>query len=624
MPPPPPLPSSASSSAQPRSSTRKPACKPLSIDDVTIDFSAVAASSGGATASTSAASGAIPSLLDIMAMQQQEHDGDGGAQHRGGGRRYQGVSDVRAFDPGLQGVMQRYTSRVANAAGSVGGGPARRRKIVFGAQQQQQQQHASAEEPAPQTPSTAHSVEPVPPSSLEASQAALDFLVKAQQQQQQQTSAAALQQRRDAYLAQLRSFCQRGRGADGHCAGSAHAEAPATAFPDGGNAQTNSLLRQIFADGVPDIEPWDRWTSTMPRYGSASNSGGGAHLVVSPLTATVAQIRAAQLDLVHHPVIPDTHYTQHYEYRDLEHPVIQKEYKTKEQLRAERRERLKEKQAKAQQKAAAASDAGALHDTTSSSRGPTALASSAASRLLHDRLSTKNLALNLFGSSVLNPLATDTKVLEQYELRNLEHQRRNHDRHVAALPDQILKRARDQRRHATEAPLLRAYRVFPIFSAAHLGKLRNFANDNLLRGFVLYVGDCDAVIVLAGGEVAARHLDRWIMHKMAWEHPDTRAVRLCSVPLMDAGSFSFHLKKAQGQPHKRTKTAAGKRDGRLDDVDGDDAAEPVFINMVPTVEEAEAFLRRLPAPSSPWSDLCGVWRAAFLHDGLQPATRGHH
>ncbi|CAG9567121.1 conserved hypothetical protein [Leishmania major strain Friedlin] len=618
-PPPPPLPSSASSSAQSPSSTHKPARKPLSIDDVTIDFSAIATTSGGATAPTSAASGAIPGLLDIMATQQQQYDGDGGAQYRGGGRRYQGVSDVRAFDPGLQGVMQRYTSRAANAAGSVGGGPARRRKIVFGAQQQQQ--HASAEDPAPQTPSAAHSVEPAPLSSLEATQAALDFLVEAQQQQ---TSAAAVQQRRDAYLAQLRCFCQRGRGADGHGAGSAHAEAPATAFPDGSHAQTNSLLRQLFADGVPDIEPWDRWTSTMPRYGSISNSGGGAHLVVSPLTATVAQIRAAQLDLVHHPVIPDTHYTQHYEYRDLEHPVIQKEYKTKEQLRAERRERLKEKQARAQQKAAAAPDVGALHDITGSSRGPTVLASSAASRLLHDRLSTKNLALNLFGSSVLNPLATDTKVLEQYELRNLEHQRRNHDRHVAALPDQILKRARDQRRHATEAPLLRAYRVFPIFSAAHLGKLRNFANDNLLRGFVLYVGDCDAVIVLAGGEVAARHLDRWIMHKMDWEHPDTRAVRLCSVPLMDAGSFSFHLKKARGQPHKRATTAAGKRDGRLDDVDGDDAAEPVFINMVPTVEEAEAFLRRLPAPSSPWSDLCGVWRAAFLRDGLQLATGGHH
>lgn len=619
-PPPPPLPSSASSSAQPRSSTHKPARKPLSIDDVTIDFSAVAASSGGAT---SAAPGAVPSLLDMMATQQQDHDGDGSAQHRGGGRRYQGVSDVRAFDPSMQGIMQRYTSRAADAAGSVGGGPARRRKAVFGAQPQQQQ-HASAEDPAPQTPSAAHSVEPVPPSTLETSQAALDFLVEAQQQQQ--TSAAAFRQRCDAYLTQLRAFCQRGRRTDGESAGNTHAEGPATAFPDGGNAQTNSLLRQLFADGVPDIEPWDRWTSTMPRYGNVSNSsgGGGAHLVVSPLTATVAQIRAAQLDLVHHPVIPDTHYTQYYEYRDLEHPVIQKEYKTTEERRAERRERLRAKQAKAQQKPVAASDAGALHDATSSSSGPTTLASSAASRLLHDRLSTKNLALNLFGSSVLNPLATDTKVLEQYELRNLEHQRRNHDRHVAALPDQILKRARDQRRHATEAPLLRAYRVFPIFAAAHLGKLRNFANDNLLRGFVLYVADCDAVIVLAGGEVAARHLDRWIMHKMAWEHPDTRAVRLCSVPLMDAESFSFHLKKAQGQPHKRTKTAAGKRDGTLDNMDGDDATEPVFINMVPTVEEAETFLRRLPAPSSPWSDLCGVWRAAFLRDGLQPVGGGHH
>ncbi|GET85411.1 hypothetical protein, conserved [Leishmania tarentolae] len=610
MPPPPPLPSSA----QPRSSSHKPARKPLSIDDVTIDFSAVTASSGGTTASRSAASGAASSLLSIMGTQQQEHDGD--AQHLGGGRRYQGVSDVRAFDPGLQGVMQRYTSRASSATGFVGGGSARRRKVIFGAQQQQQ---PSAEASAPKPFSAAHTVEPAPTLSLETSQAALDFIVEAQQHQQ--TSAAALQQRRHAYLEQLRTFCQRGRRAeDGGGTGTAQAEESVAACPDGGNAQANSLLRQLFADGVPDIEPWDRWTSTMPRYGDLLNNGSsGAHLIVSPLTATTAQIRTAQLDVVHHPIIPDTHYTQHYEYRDLEHPVIQKEYKTKEELRAERRERRK-----AQQKAAAASDAGASHDATSSDNGLTALAaSSAASRLLHDRLTTKNLALNLFGFSVLNPLATDTKVLEQYELRNLEHQRRNHDRHVAALPNQILKRARDQRRHATEAPLLRAYRVFPIFSAAHLGKLRNFANDNQLRGFVLYVGDCDAVIVLAGGEVAARHLDRWILHKMTWEHPDTRAVRLCSVPLMDAESFSFHLKKAQEQPHKRTKTTAGKRDGRLQDVDGDDATEPVFINMVDSVEEAEAFLRRLPAPTSPWSDLCGVWRAAFLHDGLQPVTGAH-
>nr|CAJ2466212.1 unnamed protein product [Leishmania braziliensis] len=590
---PPPLwPSSSSSSHQQQlPSTRKP----LSIDDVAIDFSAIAASSGGAAATASAAPSAISSLLDTMAVQQQGNDGD--ARDQSSGRLYRGVSDVRAFDPGLQGVMQRYTSRTA-AAGSAG-----RKKTLFGVQPQA----------PPQPSSAAHAVEPAPPPSLETSQAALDFLVKAQPHQQ--TSAAALRQRCDAYLTQLRVFCHRGRTVDGDGASNTRAEGPATTFPDGGNAQTNSLLRQLFADGVPDIEPWDRWTSTMPRY------GGGA------------PIQAAQLNMVHHPVIPDTHYTQHYEYRDLEQPVIQREYKTKEELRAERRERLKAKQAKAQQdKAAAASGAGALPESSSSSNASMALTSSAASRLLHDRLSTKSLALNLFGSSVLNPLATDTKVLQQYELRHLEHQRRNHDRHVAALPDQILKRARDQRRHAIEAPLLRAYRVFPIFSAAHLGKLRNFANDNLLRGFVLYVGGCDALIVLAGGEVAMRHLDRWILHKMAWEHPDTRAVRLCSVPLMDAESFSFHLKKAQGQLYKRTKTVgsrsgvgfADKRDDRLDNADGDDATEPVFINMVPVVEEAEAFLRQLPAPSSPWSDLCGVWRAAFLHDGLQPVTAEHH
>ncbi|KAG5512551.1 hypothetical protein GH5_08520 [Leishmania sp. Ghana 2012 LV757] len=600
----------------PPPSASKPARQPLSIDDVTIDFSGVAASSGGATAATSRK---IPSLLGMMTappqqqQQQLENGWNGAAEHPSGGRRYQGVSDVRAFDPGLQGIIQRYTD-MATAAGPVGSGVARRKKAFFGAQQQPQ--HTSAEQRAGQPPSAAPSGEPAPLSSLETSQAAFDFLVESQQHQQ--ASAAALQQRRDTYMTQLRTFCQRGRTAGGGGSSDTHAEEPTSVLVDRGNARTNSLLRQLFADGVPDIEPWDRWTTTMPRYGDFSSSGGGAHLILSPLVATMAQIQAAKMDLVHHPVIPDTHYTQHYEYRDLERPVILKEYRTKEELRAERRERLRKKQAKA----AAASGAGVLHETTSNSRDL------AASRLLHDRLSTKNLALNLFGSSVLNPLATDTKVLQQYELRNLEHQRRNHDRHVAALPDQILKRARDQRRHATEAPVLRAYRVFPIFSAAHLGKLRNFANDNLLRGFVLYVADCDALIVLTGGEVAARHLDRWIMHKMVWEHPDTRAARLCSVPLMDAESFSFHRKKAHGQLHKRLKTAGAKnggdialkRDDRHGDADDNDATEPVFISMVPTVEEAEEFLSRLPAPPSPWADLCGVWRAAFLHDGLQPVA----
>ncbi|KAG5488128.1 hypothetical protein LSCM1_08194 [Leishmania martiniquensis] len=600
MPPPPP---SASKSTR----------EPLSIDDVVIDFTGVVASNGGGAAA--AASRAIPTLLDITAppppphqQQQQGSDGDGGADPCSGGRCYQGVSDVRAFDPGLQGVMERYAHK-ATAAGSVGSCLVRRKKAVFGAPQ-----HASVEHQALPPSSAAHSSEPAPQSSLETSQAARDFLVEAQQHQQ--VSAAALQQRCDAYMTQLRTFCQRGRRAGGGGGGldDARAEESATVFPGSGISRTNSLLQQLFVDGVPDIEPWDRWTTTMPRYADIrSGDGDGAHFTVSSL--------AAKIDLVHHPVIPDTHYTQHYEHRDLERPVIQKAYRTKEELRAERRERLRKKQAKAAAAAAAASGAGALQEKASNSSGL------AASRLLHDRLSTKNLALNLFGSSVLNPLATDTRVLEQYELRNLEHQRRNHERHVAALPDQILKRARDQRRHATEAPVLRAYRVFPIFSAAHLGRLRNFANDSQLRGFVLYVADCDALVVLAGGEVAARHLDRWILHKMAWAHPDTRAARLCSVPLMDAESLSFHLKAAHGQLHKRAKAAGGgggsvatKRDDGHDSADGDGATEPVFMNMVPTVEEAEAFLSRLPAPPSPWSDLCGIWRAAFLRDGLQPVA----
>lgn len=602
---------------------QKPAHRtPLNLDDVSIDFSTVVKPSTMSAGTTAGATSAgtmngvpavIPSLLELMQQQQQQQQDD----------ERQRVSDVRAFDPRLQGVAQRQ----ANMAGVA----VQRRKKVFGGQTYMPADAEMVKQPgsgdddddgnsavAATTATATTAINRVSAANNSAAaQDALDFLMDAQQQQQ--GSCIEVQQRREAYMQQLRAFCQRGRTSAQQATSSVAAPA---AFPSTPTSHTNSLLTELFADGVPDIEPWDRWTSAMPRYGETK------HLLVNPATATAKQIHDAQLDLIHHPVIPDTHYTRHYQYRDLEQPVLQKEYKTKEELRAVRRERLKEKQAKKQRERAAAASAIAALGETSMSKESTAAAasstlqvSSAASRLLHDRLSTKSLALNLFASSVLNPLAADTKVLQQYELRDLEHQWHNHQRHVAALPNQILKRARDQQRYATEHPMLRVYRIFPIYAPAHLGKLRHYANDNLLRGFVLYVANCDAVIVLTGGEKAVRHLDHWILDKMEWEHADTRATRLATVPLMDATAFSFHLPKASGgsaggRAYKQRKLLESTSAAQLAEAEAA-ATEAVFINMVPTVEEGEHFLRQLPAPSSPWADLSAIWRTAFLQDGLR-------
>ncbi|KPA73731.1 hypothetical protein ABB37_09641 [Leptomonas pyrrhocoris] len=623
---------------------KKPAHRtPLDIDHVAIDFSTVKPSPSAAAAppAASASPAVIPGLLELM-QQEQQQQADG----------RQAVSDVRAFDPSLQGVAQRQLSGAGLAAS--------RRKKVFGGQPFVPPSAATTTTDAVEVnvnskngdvsiatsalkqtapigetsgaaavPATPPPVQPSSDPAAAAAQDALDFLIAAQVKLQQQSSSSSssgfssdLQKRREMYAQQLRDFCQRGRrplppvDASSSSASATTPPPPSTSssatvlFPNTSTSHTNSLLRRLFADGVPDVEPWDRWTSAAPRYGDAK------HLIVNPLTATPAQVRGAQLDLLHHPVIPDSHYTRHYQHRDLEQPVlVTVAYKTKAELRAERRERLKEKQAKKQRQQADKQEMAAADAPTSSLA---ASSSAAARQLLHDRLSTKNLALNLFAASVLNPLAADTTVLQQYELRDLEHQRRNHERHVAALPNQILKRERDQQRYATEHPLLRAYRIYPIYGPAHLGKLRHYANDNLLRGFVLYVAECDAVVVLAGGEKAVRHLDQWILQKMVWEHHDTRAHRLATVPLMDAESFSFHLPKAQppqgggGRVYKQGKLMEGAS------ATADPAArEAVFIKMAPSVEEGERFLRELPAPSSPWTDLSAIWRTAFLQDGLQ-------
>lgn len=555
--------------------------KPVAIDDVAIDFTAVRtgpSALGGATDPKAAHATVLSELTQQAAVASAAAP------------PLQEMSDVRAFDPRLQSVAQQQVN------------PGRRRKAVFG------RRAISPSSTSAAPPATTASM-----GDAESAHAAAEFLATTQVQLQ---SRQSLLDRKQQYGAALRQFVQQQR-----CSRSTSTPAtpPVEVAP-----LCPSLHEEFFADGVPDIEPWDRWTFPMRRYGTVQQ------LSVAP-AASQSAIHAAKLDIVSHPVLADTYYTRHYQYAHLDHPVVPKTYKTKEELRAERRERLKEKQLKAQQEKAKAST------TAGNAGGGVTVASAAApldgrdTGLLHDRLSNRNLTLSLLSTSILNPLAADTKVRQQYELRFLEHQRRNHDRHVAALPNQIEKRAREVRRHATEQPLLRAYRIYPIYNAAHLGKLRNFANDQQLRGFILWVCECDAVVVLAGGEVAARHLNRWILQKMEWESDETTATLLFTVPLKDPATFSFHLRRHSAPTRwaAATRTESGRRavDGAEhrkdaeDDGDGDGAAaQPVYMNFVSSVEEGAAFLQRLPAPTGPWANLSAVWRTAFLLDGLGPST----
>ncbi|ORC91194.1 uncharacterized protein TM35_000061990 [Trypanosoma theileri] len=351
---------------------------------------------------------------------------------------------------------------------------------------------------------------------------------------------------------------------------------------------TYSLLDQFFASGVPDVEPWDLWALSIPRYGVANIAGSG-------------------MDRVYHPVLPETHYSQHYMHKDEEKPIVIKVMKTREELRAERRERLrKAKEERDRAKRLAHQKQQQQQGQEEVTNGDTLTSKSVT---VKDRLSNSNLRYNLFSESVLNPLSTENKVFSQYQERFLEHQRRNHERHVAAIPHQIEKRKRNLHRHAEENPVFRAYRIFPIYTPAHLGKLRNFANDGLLRGFILWVCNCDALVVLTGGEVAVRHVERWILEKMQWESPETVAVRLMTSPLQDAATFSFVSAKSRKralQQKNNTVPAGNSNSGSGEQETG----EHVYMNFVDNVRDAERFMQSMPT-EGPWRDLTHVWRASL-------------
>lgn len=353
-----------------------------------------------------------------------------------------------------------------------------------------------------------------------------------------------------------------------------------------------SLLEQFFTDGVPDVEPWDHWALTMPRY-SRSNIAVGI-----------------SLDRIYHPTLPPTHYSQLYLHAPNSEETVFRLPKTRDELRAERQERMRKAKEERDRAKKAAKQNEQLTVVESTGGGPAKVSITVSAK---DRLSNRNLRYNLFGDSVLNPLGTDNKVFSQYQERFLEHQRRNHKRHVEAIPHQIEKRKQDIKRHSEERPVFRAYHIYPIYSSAHLGKLRNFANDGLLRGFVLWICRCHAIIVLTGGEVAVRHLERWILEKMKWESAETKAVRLMTCPLPDPATFSFVRQKSRKRDRQQQGDdgSRGREENQLEgDRHGTDGERAhVYMNFVESVQEGESFMCNMPA-EGPWRDLTHVWRAA--------------
>lgn len=434
-----------------------------------------------------------------------------------------------------------------------------------------------------------------------------------------------------------------------------------------------SLLESYWTNGIPDVEPWDRWVLTAPRYDrqalvmssaslmwmreasgtphtatmalatpSASSTagmdmdGGGGPL--KPRTATTlaltppsrAMATKAGLDRLYFPYLAPSYYMTYYASHaapgngegtssSASTSLPPNLPKTKEERRAERKEKARLRQLEEKKKR----EAGIK---------------------VEDRLSNRNLLVNMLGNSVVNPLGAEIKILSQYEQRFLEHQRRNFERHMAALPHQIWKREKDAQRHAEERPVLRCYRIYPIPRPQHLGKLRNFANDQRLRGFIVWTAEIEAVVVLVGGEVAARHLDHWILNKMVWEYEHTRAERVCSIPLNHYQEFSFYAQQGASLLSGNSREAKRKRargDGTGEEEVPDDedplvaayekeeeekrkaeGREFVFLTFSSSIEETLRFFAdKQPSSVSgpvgklhpaPWGSLLGLWRAACL------------
>mmetsp|Transcript_13434 Transcript_13434/g.15389 ORF Transcript_13434/g.15389 Transcript_13434/m.15389 type:complete len:601 (+) Transcript_13434:46-1848(+) len=239
--------------------------------------------------------------------------------------------------------------------------------------------------------------------------------------------------------------------------------------------------------------------------------------------------------------------------------------------------------------------------------------------------------------------ALELKIDAEMQARAHEHDLRNYEAHVAALPHQAEKRLFDLWRDAERSPRLHAYHIPKARNVHCLHRLRHHANDVKLRGFVLWVCEEDAVVVLIGGDVALRHLDRWICEKMDWlrlpadttlttlsgdnshslmnppQKPidpsilePTRGVLLCSIPLYRVGDMSVLLKSAdEGEPDERRRrlergSSEVRRQSRIE--------EPVFVRHADTVADAMSFLRDwMPAEGSVLNSFDFIARLVLIH-----------
>lgn len=576
----------------------------VNLDDVDVDFSGVTAPAPSTTRHTSSSASPL-SVLDRLDAVESHTSTTHGSEL------------ARAYDPGMAGyVHQRYAQ------------PRRRRATLFApvphTESHTQPAHSAAAAAAHTNVSRVHA----PPRATQGDEmgervmhkrprvhdapttpsAELTALlssgsaagVSEHTEEKRTATLAAAEQEKEAacvgaYLHELRAFC--------HTQGSARSVASSRTSNTISKTETHARWPSVLRQGVPDIEPWDRWAFVLPRYDNMANMYDDTTTTTTTnhvgqydsYAYTAMQRDAVGKEVSHRVRLPETYFARWQrraaaahvtECCDVSAPsrstmqtssssaatatsaaassssnaanghahVVESsvqyslKFKTKEELRAERRSRLAERHAR-ERKAASASTVAALtrtednsnNNSTNNDSNEHGQFISRTTAHAHNRLSNKALVHGLLTRSVLNPLGAEGSVYAQYEQRFHDHQRRNHDRHVAALPHQLAKRAQDTVRRARERPVLRAYRIFPVFQPAHLGKLRHYANDQKLRGFILWVGRVDALVVLSGGESACRHMDRWIMQKMQWQHAQTRASRLCSLPLPDAQMFSFCL-----------------------------------------------------------------------------------
>lgn len=528
--------------------------KKVDLDNIDVDFTAVENEKKGS---------------EVIAQLLQQSSRSAAPPTEGGSNRVEADAS-KAFDPVLQGYMQKQ-QRIQST---------RRRKGLF-----------AASAPSP-TPTAAKDHTGKGSETQADGAAAASFWAE-----HVPLTAAVAEQKRTQYLESLRSHC---------CCAKATTEGDAAPPLN----DRYSLLSQLFADGVPDVEPWDAWAYALPRYepramtvNPSTYRPPSATAGTSTSASAVAKPEAVHLSVL--PALADSFYMRECLYNSDTDPHAHNTFrhmKTKKELREERRERQKAKQAEAKRQREEEKKKSLVSAITTSD-GNNNNNNSSSTAAVKDRLSYKRLALHITPDSILNSIQAEMDVRDAYRERFLAHLTRNHERHVAAIPNQIARRERLVARRATERPLLRVYRVFPIYSPAHLARLRHYANDSKLRGFVLWCGGAEAAIVLTGGEVALRHLDTWILDKMTWESRDTRAERLCSVQLPSATCFSFHQ---HGKKRARTEAEPER--------EAEDAAEqPVYMNFVTSPAEAEAFLVGILKDSgAPWADLSAVWRSVFI------------